>query len=87
LVDLETNLVETVNVALVLPAGIVTLAGTVAVAVALLVRATTAPPGGAGPESATVPVEDIPPITDAGLNLTEFSAAGVTVRVAVFVAP
>jgi hypothetical protein len=34
-----------------------------------------------------VPVDEVPPITELGLRLTEVSAAAVTVRVAVFVTP
>ena len=77
----------TVNVAVVAPAATVTLAGTCAAVVLLLVRVTTAPPDGAGPVKVTVPVEDVPPITEVGLRLTEVSAAAVTVKVAVFVTP
>src|SRR5438445_10993729 len=60
-VDVVTALVLTVNVALLAPAATVTLAGTVAVDVLLLVRVTAAPPAGAGPLSVTVPVEEFPP--------------------------
>ena len=59
----------------------------VAADVLLLVRVTTAPPDGAGPVKVTVPVDEVPPITELGLRLTEVSAAAVTVRVAVFVTP
>jgi hypothetical protein len=44
-----------VKVALVAPAGTVTLAGTVATAVLLLDRVTTVPPDGAGLFNVTVP--------------------------------
>ena len=87
LVNLATDLVVTVKGALVLPADIVTLAGTVATAVELLERVTTALPDGAGPVKVTVPVEDVPPSTEVGFKLTELRAAAVTVRVAVFVTP
>jgi hypothetical protein len=53
----------------------------------LLERETTAPPDGAGPFRVTVPVEDVPPITEAGFSVTELSVAAVTVRVAVCVVP
>jgi hypothetical protein len=62
-----TPRVVTVNVAEVLPAATVTLAGTVAAAVLLLERVTTAPPVGAAPLSVTVPVELFPPTTVVGL--------------------
>ena len=76
-----------VKVAVVAPAATVTLAGTLAAVVLLLVRMTAAPLDGAGPVKVTVPVDEVPPITDVGLSVTEVSAAAVTVRVAVFVAP
>ena len=60
-VDAVTTLVLTVKVALVAPAGTVTLEGTVAAAVLLLESVTCAPPAGAGPLSVTVPVEEFPP--------------------------
>ena len=85
--EVVTALVVTVKVAVVLPAGTVTLASTVATDVLLLVRVTTAPPDGAGPVKVTVPVDDVPPITEVGLRVTEVSAAAVTVKVAVFVTP
>src|SRR3989442_12806020 len=53
-VDAVTALVVTVNVALVAPAGTVTLAGTVA-AELLLDSVTCAPPAAAGPPRGTVP--------------------------------
>src|SRR5215210_2850257 len=73
---LLTLLVETVKVALVDPAGTVTLAGTVAAAVLLLESATDAPPAGAAEVSVTVPVDELPPVTPVGLRLSEESAAG-----------
>jgi hypothetical protein len=63
--------VFTVKVALVAPAGTVTLEGTLA-AWLLLERRTCAPPAGAGPLSVTVPVEDwVPPTTLVGFNCSE----------------
>jgi hypothetical protein len=56
-----------VNVALVDPAAIVTLAGAVAALVSLLDNVTRAPPDGAAPVSVTVPVAFVlPPVTLVG---------------------
>ena len=66
-VDVVTVLDVMVNVALVDPAGIVTLAGTVAAVVLLLVKVTAAPPDGAAAVSAAVPVAfALPPVTLVG---------------------
>src|SRR5436309_6763353 len=86
-VEEPTGVVLTVKVALVLPAGTVTLTGTVAAPVLLLDKLTTAPPLGAGALSVTVPVEELPPVTLDGLRLREESVGGVTAREAVGVAP
>ena len=80
-VVVPTATVVTVNVALVAPAATVTFAGTVATDVLLLESVTTAPPVGAALFSVTVPVEVAPPVTDAGLTLSEEIAGGFTVRV------
>ena len=78
-VDAVTVLVLTVKVALVLPAGTVTLDGTLA-AVSLLESITCAPPAGAAPLSVTVPVDDCaPPVTVEGFNASEETVGGVTV--------
>jgi hypothetical protein len=78
-VDLVTVFVVTVKVAVVLPAGTATVAGTVA-DVVLLDRATEIPPLGAAPVKVTVPVDEVVPVTLAGLRDTDDSAAeGVTV--------
>lgn len=64
-VDAVTAEVVTANVALVAPAAMVALAGTVAAALEL-VNVTTAPPVGAGAVRVTVPVEVAPPTTLVG---------------------
>ncbi len=56
-----TGWVEAVKDADVAPAGMVTLAGTPAVAGSLLDSVTTAPPDGAGPLSSTVAGAGLPP--------------------------
>ena len=75
------------KVALVLPAGMVTLEGTVATLVLLLLSVTRAPPLGAGPLSVTVPVEGVPPRTLVGFKLTALRLRVCTVRVAEAVPP
>jgi len=66
-----TALVVTVKLALLAPAGTVTLDGALA-ALLLLESATCAPPAGAAPLSVTVPVEDcVPPVTLVGFNPNE----------------
>src|SRR5258706_10390483 len=74
-VDEATALVLTANVALVAPAAIVTLAGTLA-APLLLESATCAPPVGAGPLNVTVPVEGFPPATLVGFSESEERVGG-----------
>src|SRR5438309_1656567 len=69
-VDVVTAVVFTGNVALVAPAAIVTLGCTLA-APLLLESATGAPPVGAGPLIVTVPVEEFPLVTLAGLSTSE----------------
>jgi hypothetical protein len=72
--DAVTAVVEIVKVALVDPAGTVTLAGSDA-ALELSETETSAPPLGAAALSLTVPVADVPPTTAVGLNATDESAA------------
>ena len=90
-VDAATALVVTVKVALVAPAGTVTLEGTLAAAILLLESVTWAPPAGAGPLRITVPVEDCtPPTTLVGFSASEErgdGAEGVTMREAVLLTP
>ena len=77
----ETAEVVTVNVAVVDPAGIVTLDGTVA-DVTLLDKATEVPPVPAAPLRVTFPVDGFPPATVAGFNDIETTVAGLIVSVA-----
>jgi hypothetical protein len=86
-VEEATPKVVTVKVAVEAPAATVTDAGTVAAAVFEEESVTAAPPAAAMPVSVTVPVELVPPSTLAGARVTDVSAAGVTVSVAVWVTP
>ena len=72
MVDDVTAVVITVKVAVKLPAATVTLDGMVA-DVLLLDSATEIPPAGAGALKVTVPVDELPPGTLAGLSDTEES--------------
>jgi hypothetical protein len=77
-----TEIVVTVNVAVVEPAATVTDDGTNADAL-LLDSETTAPPGSAGRARVTVPVElAIPPITEVGFKVSVEICSGLTVSVA-----
>ena len=80
-----TAVVATLNVAVVALGATVTLVGTAATALLVLLSVTSAPAAGAGPLSVTVPVEALPPRTDVGLNVRELRAAAVTIKVAAFV--
>ena len=83
-----TPRVVTVKVADVLPAATVTLAGTVAAAVLLLLSVTETPPAGAAAFSRTVPVELLPPTTLVGLSDTDDTfSAGFTVSVVLALPP
>jgi hypothetical protein len=57
-----------VNVAVFVPPGIESVAGTVAAAVLLLVSVTVVPPEGAFADKVTVAVELFPPTTEVGLR-------------------
>ena len=78
-----TGLVVTAKVAVVAPAGTVTVVGTWAAAVIELDNAIAAPPAGAGPLSVTVPVDGVPPTTEVGISVTEFRTGADTVVVTV----
>lgn len=82
---LPTGVVLIKNVAVVAPDATVTLAGTGATELLLVLSVTSAPFAGDGPLSVTVPVEELPPRTDVGLTVTELRVAAVTVKVAAFV--
>lgn len=64
-VEAVTVLVVIVNIALVAPAGTVTLAGTVPTVVDDDAKVTTAPPVGAAAVNVTVPVTKTPPVAAA----------------------
>ena len=89
-VETRTTDVLTAKVALVAPAGTVTLEGTLA-APLLLESMTCAPPAGTGAPSVTVPVEVCrPPITLVRFSVSEEtvgSGGGVTVSVADLLTP
>jgi hypothetical protein len=91
-VEIRTTDVLTLNVALLAPAGTITLEGTLA-APLLLESMTCAPPAGAGPLNVTVPVENCkPPITLEGFSFNEDrvtggGGVGVTVSEADLVTP
>ena len=79
-VEAVTAKVVTVNVRLLAPAGMVTLAGTVAAAMLLLERETRAPPVGADPLSFRLPVEGDPLLTLVGFRVSEVRVGVTTVR-------
>jgi hypothetical protein len=72
----------TVKVAVVAPAGTVTVAGTVAIVVSAEVRATDMPPVGAALPRVTVPLEVAPPLMVVGFRATAVTIGGLTVNVA-----
>src|SRR5438445_11843890 len=93
-VDAVTDTVVTVNVALVAPAGTVTLPLTGTLATALLLdRVTSAPPVGAVALNVTVATEELPPTTLVGFSAKPDTvrggggAGGETVSSAVLVTP
>src|SRR2546427_8476772 len=78
--------VVVVKVALVAPAGTVTLAGTLATA-PVLASVTTAPPPGAAAVKVTVPVEGLPPTTLVGFKVRDESGSGAPAGLTVSCAP
>ncbi len=76
-----TVTVFTVKVTDVAPAGIVTVAGRVAL-VESDANVMVSPPVGAGPVRVTVPVDEVPPVTDVGLSVTESSVGALMMIVA-----
>ena len=85
-VVVETAVVDTVNVALVAEAAIVTDAGTVVLG-SPEVSDTTSPPVGAGPLIVTVPVEEFPPWTAVGARVKLLRLGAEIFNVAVWVTP
>jgi hypothetical protein len=79
--DAGTAEVVTLNVPVDLPTPMETELGTTA-ALELLDNLTVIPLGGAGPVSTTVPLDELPPVTDVGFVLIEASVGGFTVRFA-----
>jgi hypothetical protein len=78
-VPVVTGEVVTVNVAVLAFAGTVTLTGTVASELLLLLSETKAPDEGAEPLRVTVPVDELPPTTEFGPRVSEVTWGGVTV--------
>ena len=70
LVSLLTAFVETVKVAVIAPAGTITLLPTIALKLDDA-NDTVVPPVGAGPEILRVPVVEVPPGTGEALQVTE----------------
>lgn len=85
-VVLATAVVVTTNVTLVAPLGTVAVAGTTALELPEL-RFTMMPPLGAGPLKVNVPVDEDPPMTDAGATVRLAGTGGVIVSVAFAVTP
>jgi hypothetical protein len=82
-VGVPTAIVVMGKIAEVAPAATVTLVGTVAAAMLLLVSVTAAPPTGAATLNVTVPVDPVPPVTLDGLVVSAemLIACGLTVRI------
>lgn len=78
-VSTATGKLRIVNVALVAPLAIVTVAGGKATAALLVLSRMTAPPLGAGPFSESVPVDEVPPRTELGFRDSVLRLAAITV--------
>jgi hypothetical protein len=84
----KNDRVVTVKLAVVLPAGMVMLAGIPVTRVLLVFSEMITPPAGAALLKVTVPVTDVPPATLTGLTDNDESKVGaVMVRVAVLLTP
>ena len=86
-VESATALVPRLKVAVVAPAGTVTLEGAAAASGLLLESKTCAPPAGAGPFSVTVPMEGLPPVTLAGFTVSDEAIGDSTVSDTLCVPP
>ena len=86
-VELDTEVVSTLNVAPLAPDITVTVEGAVATEGLLLLSDTEIPPLGAAPFSFTVPVEPAPPTTVLGMSDSELKTGAVRVSVADFTDP
>ena len=86
-VGLGTGRVVTVKVVVAAPAGTVATAGPAATAVLVLWSVTLKPPGGAGPDRVTVPIEAVPPGTLVAFSVRAVRVGGDTASVAVLVTP
>ena len=72
-----------VNVAVVAPAATKTDAGTLTAAALELCSVTVKPPAGAAAATVIVPVLGVPPTTDVGSTVTDFTTVAIMCRVAV----
>jgi len=78
--DVATAIAFTEKNALVDPLGTVTLAGTIATDVLLLVSVTVDPPIGAAALKLTVPEVELPPTDVKGFSVTDVSVGSVAVK-------
>ena len=73
-----TASVVMLKVPLLAPPEMLKLAGTVAADALPLISPTVKPAGGAGPVNTRVPTDPVPPVTEAGLKVSDMIAAGFT---------